>query len=89
MITLKDVGDFLIYIGAVAAALAAIGVFLRFVILRPLVNYLKEHLQVPLNKVHDEVNPNSGKSMKDQLNRIDSKLSLYMEKFDEHLKNHS
>ena len=86
--TLKDLGDFLIYIGAVAAALAAVGVLIRFVVLKPLVNYLKEQIQPPLNKVHDEVNHNHGHSMKDQITSIDKTLSLYTEKFDEHLKNH-
>lgn len=67
MLTLKEVTDFLIYAGAVAGALAAIGLFLRLAIVRPMRKWITQQLVPPIAKIHDEVTPNSGHSMKDDV----------------------
>jgi hypothetical protein len=85
---LKDIGDFLIYLGAIAAALAAIGVVLRFVVVRPLMNKLKEELIPKTNTIHAEVTPDSGHSMKDQITRTEVKLDTLEQRFSDHLTNH-
>lgn len=85
---LKDIGDFLIYLGAIAAALTAIGVLLRFTVVRPLMNKLKEELIPKTNVIHAEVTPNHGSSMKDQITRTETKLDALEQRFADHLVNH-
>ncbi len=85
---LKDLGDFLIYLGAIAAALAAIGVVLRFVVVRPLMNKLKAELIPKTNTIHAEVTPNHGSSMKDQITRTETKLDTLEKRFSDHILNH-
>jgi hypothetical protein len=87
-ITLKDAGDFLLYLGGIAAALTAIGLVVRFAVLKPLVNHIKEQVSPPLDKVYSEVRHNGGKTMKDQLTSVDKKLTLLSKRLDEHLENH-
>lgn len=89
MITVKDLGDFILYAGGVAAALAAIAVVVRFVVLKPLVRHIKEQVSAPLNRVHTEVHTNGGSTMKDQLTSIDKKLTTLSKRLDEHLENHA
>lgn len=92
MITIKDLSDMLIYLGAVAAALAAIAVVFRFAVFRPWQRWteelVKKQITVPLDKVHTEMTPNGGGSMKDQLNRVELKVNLISERVDRHLETH-
>ena len=54
MIDIRLIGDGIIYIGAVVAALTALGIFLRIVVVRPLMKKLREELISPsLNKLED------------------------------------
>lgn len=87
----KDVSDFLIYLGAVCTALLAIGALLRFVVVKPLLNKLKEELSPMHEKTQtivNEVTPNHGSSMKDQITRTETKLDSLEKRFTDHLVNH-
>lgn len=54
MIDIRLIGDGIIYIGAVVAALTALGIFLRIVVVRPLMNKLRLEMISPLmNKLED------------------------------------
>lgn len=88
-ITLEEFFTGVIYAGAVAAALAAIGVVMRFAVLKPLVRHIKEQVSAPLNRVHTEVHTNGGSTMKDQLTSIDKKLTILSKRLDDHLENHA
>jgi hypothetical protein len=92
-VSVKDFGDVVIYVGAIAAALAAIAVVFRFAVLRPWQRWteelVKKQITVPLDKVHNEVSPNGGGSMKDQVNRIELKVNLISERLDRHLETHT
>lgn len=91
-ISVKDFGDVLIYLGAVSAALAAIGVVFRYTVLRPwqrwTENLVKQRISMPLDKVSNEMSPNGGSSMKDSMNRVELKVNLLSERFDRHLETH-
>lgn len=94
-IDVRSAGDAVIWLGAVAAALAAMGVVARVTVLRPLLRWLRRELQVPLQEardaaaaVHAEVSPNSGRSMKDQVTRMDDHLTGLAKRLDDHLTNH-
>ncbi|MFI6737433.1 hypothetical protein ACIBI9_31295 [Nonomuraea sp. NPDC050451] len=90
---MKDFGDVVIYLGAVAAALAAIAVVFRFAVLNPWKRWTERliatRVTAPLDKVHNEVSPNGGGSMKDQVNRIELKVNLISERLDRHLETHT
>lgn len=54
MIDIRLIGDGIIYIGAVVAALTALGIFLRIVVVRPLMNKLRQELISPvMSKLED------------------------------------
>lgn len=95
MITIKDFGDALIYIGAVSVALGAIGAVLNYVVVRPLKGWITEQIthrvEMPLDKVQHEVTANGdGRgSVKDQLGRLDAKVTLLSQRFDKHLESHN
>lgn len=95
MITIKDFGDALIYVGAVAIALGAIGGVLNYVVVRPLKRWMADQITqrvaMPLDKVQHEVTANGdGRgSVKDQLGRLDAKVTLLSQRFDKHLESHS
>ncbi|WP_301177243.1 hypothetical protein [Actinomadura geliboluensis] len=78
---LRDVGAAVIYLGMIAGALAAIGIVVRVVVVRPLQKWLREQIKPQLAEVHAEVTPNHGGSIKDQVTRIDQRLT-------DHLTNH-
>ncbi|MCI0687226.1 MAG: hypothetical protein L0Y54_08325 [Sporichthyaceae bacterium] len=90
--TIRNLGDLIIYAGAVAAALAAIGAVLRLVVVRPLKAWLAEHIQEqitkPLGEVHTEVHPNHGASLRDAVTRTERKVTALRKQFDAHLRNH-
>ena len=94
-VTIKNLGDAVIYLGAVAAALAAIGVVARFAVLRPLKSWIREQIQPVMHETRDaanavqaEVSPNHGHSIKDVVDRTERKVDTLGERFDDHLRNH-
>lgn len=69
-VDIKTLGDFVLYLGALATALIALGALLRYVVLRPLKNWIKEQVGDPVAEIHHEVTPNSGSSMKDDMTGV-------------------
>jgi len=89
--TIKDLGDLVIYAGTVAGALTAIGWLLYRVAVRPSVRWLKTELTTTreaTQAVQAEVTPNHGTSMKDQMGRIEVKVDRLRSDFADHLSNH-
>lgn len=96
--TVKDFGDALIYLGALAAALTAIGGLLYWVAVRPFRRWLREQIgevretaeqtRVAAAAVHAEVTPNHGSSMKDAVTRTEQKVDQLDRRFTDHLINH-
>ena len=96
--TVRDLGDLLIYLGAVAGGLTALGFFVYRVFVRAFVRWLKEQIvetreQVEAAResaeaVHAEVTPNHGSSLKDAVVRTEAKVDLLDRRFTDHLLNH-
>ncbi|MEU9022351.1 hypothetical protein [Actinomadura sp. NPDC048394] len=91
-IDLRDLGGALIYLGYLAGALAAIGVVMRYVVLRwvvlPLKTWLREQIKPRLDDVHAEVTPNHGSSLKDAVTRIEQQQHELAQRLTDHLTNH-
>ncbi|MGW4639538.1 hypothetical protein ACWEN6_13470 [Sphaerisporangium sp. NPDC004334] len=97
-VTIRDLGDFVIYLGGVAAALAAMGVLARYVVLRPLKRWVGEQItallqgtqavQETAEEVRNEVKNNGGNSLKDAVTRTEYKMNELTRRFDDHLVNH-
>lgn len=87
-IDLRDLGGALIYLGYLAAALAAIGAVMRWVVLRwvmrPLKTWLREQIKAPVDDVHAEMTPNHGSSLRDAVNRIETRVNRIEARQDEH-----
>lgn len=99
-VSVKDAGDFVIYLGAICLAIGALASVIHFLIIRPLKKWVTElvssKISQPLDKVKNEVTHNGGSSMKDyvrdtaeQLKQLDLKVNLLAERFDRHLETHS
>jgi Flp pilus assembly protein TadB len=86
-VTVRHLTDWVIYLGAVAGALTALAILLRFLVLKPLKRWITEQIKQPLDKVHTEFRPNHGGSMKDALNRIERELQEQSVKLTDHLIN--
>jgi hypothetical protein len=69
-IDIRSVGDAVLYLGAVAAALAALGMIFRFMVLVPLKRWITEQVVSPVLKVKSEITTNSGSSMKDDVSSV-------------------
>lgn len=54
---IKTLGDVVIYLGAVAAAVAAIAGIIHYVLVKPLRRWIREQVKEPLEK---QVSPNGG-----------------------------
>lgn len=85
---LRTVGDALIYLGAIAAALAAIGLVARWAVVVPLRRWLQEQIQPPLERVHAEMSPDSGLSLRDAVTRIERAQERLGSRLADHLANH-
>jgi hypothetical protein len=98
MITIKDVGNVILYLGGLCLALGAIGVVLRFAVVRPLKSLIDDRIeavqastkavQETADQVHAEVSPDHGHSMKDTINRTEIKLDALTQRFEDHLRTH-
>lgn len=86
--TVRDIGDVIIYAGTVAAALAAIGALLRYIVLRPLKTWITEQIKQPVDAVHAEMSPDHGHSLRDAVNRTEGKVDSLTLRFEDHLINH-
>lgn len=89
--TVKDLGDLVIYAGAVAAALSAIAAAVWWIFVRPFTKWLREQItatQGTAEAVHAEMSPNHGTSMRDAVDRAEVKLDRLDERLDDHIRNH-
>lgn len=97
--SVRDVGDLVIYAGAVAGALGAIGVLLRVLVVRPIRARINEQIETHVSRklttvgdqvgeVQAEVSPNRGKSMADAVNRTEVKVDHLANRLDSHLIHH-
>jgi hypothetical protein len=91
-VTLKNLTDFILYAGAVAAALTAIGLVMRYVVLRPLQRWITEQitqrLAKPLDRVQTEMVDTGNGSIKSAVKRTETKVDQLTERFDRHLESH-
>jgi hypothetical protein len=55
MPTVKTLGDVVIYLGALAGALAAIGLLMRYTLLRPFRAFLSREISGPLGEIRDQL----------------------------------
>jgi hypothetical protein len=96
--TIKHLGDLIIWVGAVAAALTAIGGLFYWVAVRPFRRWLKEQInqtrgaveavQETAQAVHAEVTPNHGSSLKDAVTRTEVKVDALAQRFADHIDHH-
>lgn len=89
--TIKDLSDFVIYLGAFAAALSAIGYLLYRVAWRPFVRTLKAELgatRETAEAVHAEMSPNHGTSLRDAVDRAEVKLDSLDARLTDHIRDH-
>lgn len=103
--TIRDVGDVILYLGAIATALVAIGALLRWAVVRPIKKWITEQIspvrqttaavqkntqavKETADRVHAEVTPNHGGSLKDVVTRTELKVDVLTQRFDDHLINH-
>lgn len=94
----KELTDAVIYAGAVAAALSAIGYLLYRAAVKPFVAWLKTELgatreaaeagTITAAKVHREVTPNHGHSLKDAVNRTEQEVRQLRADLMDHITNH-
>lgn len=71
-ISIRDLGDALLYLGALAAAITAIGVVVRLAVWRPFTRFIARMINEPLVEIRD---------------RLESYGDL-SKRFDDHLVNH-
>jgi hypothetical protein len=100
--TVRHLGDLVIYLGAIAAALGTIGALLRWGFIKPLKRWLIKEIGVPLDKarlmavdtnskaaaIEAEVSHNHGSSLKDAVVRTEIAVDTLTLRFDDHLKTH-
>lgn len=89
--TIKHLGDLIIWAGAVAAGLSAIGWLVYRLFVRPGVRWLREQVtetRTVAEAVHAEVTPNHGGSLKDAVTRTEIKVDALSQRLADHISNH-
>jgi len=91
-VTLKDLGDVIVAVGAVCGALLLIAAVVRFVVLRPLKTWITADLApkilVPLQAIQTEVTENEGRSLKDAVVRTEHRITTLDKRFNDHITLH-
>lgn len=64
---MKEVTDLVIYIAAILTAIGAIIFFLQKFLITPMKKALKEEVTDLVKEIHDQVTPNGGGSLKDDV----------------------
>lgn len=64
---MKEVTDLVIYIAAILTAIGAIIFFLQKFLITPMKRALKEEVTDLVKEIHDQVTPNGGGSLKDDV----------------------
>lgn len=67
MMTVREIGDIIIYIAAFVTAIGAIILFLQRFLITPMKKALKEEITDLVKEIHDQVTPNGGGSLKDDV----------------------
>lgn len=65
--TVRELVDLVLYIAAVLTAIGAIIIFLQKFLITPMKNALKEEVTDLVKEIHDQVTPNGGGSLKDDV----------------------
>lgn len=65
--TVREIGDIIIYIAAFVTAIGAIILFLQRFLITPMKKALKEEITDLVKEIHDQVTPNGGGSLKDDV----------------------
>ena len=90
--TVKDLGDVTVWVGAVAGALITIGFLSRVLFLRPLKAWITKdfapRILEPLQAVKAEVTENEGRSLKDAVVRVEARLATLTARFEDHITLH-
>lgn len=93
--SVRNLGDLIIYFGALATALAAIGALIRWGVVRPLKSWIADEVRGPLREtqshaqaIEAEVSHNHGTSLKDAVVRTEVAVQTLTARFDDHLINH-
>jgi hypothetical protein len=90
--TVQDLGDITVAIGGVAISLLAIGALVRWLVLRPLKNWISQDfapkILEPLHAVKDEVTENQGRSLKDAVTRVEARVGTLDKRFGDHITLH-
>jgi len=86
--TLHDLGDVVVWAGTVAGALITLSVLAKWLILRPLKTYINKDVVTPIKAVKAEVVENEGRSMKDAIVRVESRLGTLDARFQDHITLH-
>lgn len=84
-LTVRELGDLLIYLGALATALVGVGALLRWVVVQPMRRWvgqqIQEQVRGPLEqtasevgRITAEVHPNHGSSMRDAIDRTEKQV---------------
>lgn len=78
------------YLGGIAAAVTAIVVLVRMVVVRPLLRWLREQLQPQIDQVRGEVSPDGpdAGSLKETVGRIENRVTELDARLDAHVTNH-
>jgi hypothetical protein len=86
--SIRHLGDVIIYLGMLAGALASMGVVARYVIVLPLKKWIIEQIRSPLHAVQAEVSNNGGGSMKDAVDRTERQMAVMAQRLDDHINHH-
>lgn len=81
--TVKEVGDIIIYIAAFVTAIGAIILFVHKFLIIPMKKVLKEEVTDLVKEIHDQVTPNGGGSLKDDVTLIRQDLEEVRGKLEE------
>lgn len=86
-VTLRQAGDVLVYLGQLALAMAAVGVVLRFTVIRPFKHWIAEQLREPVGQIavlSAEMQPDHGSSLRDAVDRVEVALSSHVADHEAH-----
>lgn len=83
--TVKEVTDLVIYIAAILTAVGAIIFFIQKFLITPMKKILKEEITDMVREIHDQVTPNGGGSLKDDVTLMRQETTDLRQKLDVHM----
>lgn len=81
--TVKEVGDIVIYVAAILTATGAIILFIQKFLIAPMKKVLKEEITDMVKEIHDQVTLNGGGSLKDDVTLMRQDLEDVKSKLEE------